>query len=124
MDRERHLREPILEPEIRGRREERVPADDDEHLDLPGVHRLHEIAQRRHLIGRVHFDRRRVRDRRPDVAERLVHRVRERMHRRRLIVAGDDEALAAARLQLLRDRGRPLRGLCGRGRRRRAPARA
>ena len=55
------------------------------------------------LIDRLGFDRSRVDDRLADVAERLVHRVRERVDGRRLAVAGDDEAAPAMRLQILGD---------------------
>ena len=67
-----------------------------------------EIAQRRDLVHRVDFDRRRVGDRRPDVAERLVQLVRQVVHRRGLVLAGDDERAAAVRLQILGDGGEEL----------------
>ena len=54
-----------------------------------------ELAQRRGLVGRVDVDRRQVGHCRAGVAERLVDRVRERVDRRRLVLAGDDERAAA-----------------------------
>ena len=61
-----------------------------------------ELAQRGVLFGRHDLRRRLIAHRRADVAERLVDRVRERMHRRRLRLAGDDERRAAVRRQILR----------------------
>ena len=87
---------------------DRVAADDDEQVDLAGVHVGDEIAQRVELIDRLGLDRSRVDDGLADVAERLVHRVRERVDRRRLTVAGDDEAAPAMRLQILGDGVDPL----------------
>ena len=72
-------------------------------VDLAGVHVGDELAQRLELIDRLGLDRLRVDDRPADVAERLVHRVRERVDGRRLAVAGDDEAASAVRLQILGD---------------------
>ena len=99
-------------------------AEDDEQLDLAGVHRRRRAraATRAGPIG-VDFDRSAVGDRRADVAERLVHRVRERVHRGRLVFAGDDERAAAMRLQVLGDGGHPLRRVGVRERRRRRPRR-
>ena len=86
-------------------------------VDLAGVHVGGEIAKRLELIDRLGFDRIGVDDRLADVAERLVHRVRERVDARRLAVAGDDETGAAMRLKILGDSGDPLQngrleGLC------------
>ena len=94
--------------EVGRRGVDRVAAEDDEDVDPAGVHVGDELAQRLQLIDRRGLDRLGVDDRRAGVAERLVHRVRERVDGRRLAVAGDHEARAAMRLQILGDRGDPL----------------
>ena len=67
----------------------------------------------------------RVDDRRADVAERRVHRVRQRVDDGRLAIAGDDQAAAARRLQILDDAADPaLRRLGQRAARRRRRRRA
>ena len=58
------------------------------------------------LVHRPRFGRLRVDDRGADVAERLVHRVRQRVNGRRLAVARDHEAAAACGLQILDERRR------------------
>ena len=108
VDAELHLAHRVGERQIGRRGVDRIAADDDEQIDLAGVHVGDEIAQRRELIDRLGFDRVGVDDRLADVAERLVHRVRERVDDRRLAVAGDDEARSAVRLQILGDRGDPF----------------
>ena len=67
------------------------------------------------LVDRLGLDRVGVDDGLADVAERVVHRVRERVDGGRLAVAGDDEAGAAVRREILRDGGDPLRARRRRG---------
>ena len=82
-----------------------------------------ELRDRGGAIRRRAVEARAVRHRRADIAERLVHRARERMHRRRLTIAGDDRRAALVRLKIRRDRGDPPARLVGRrGARRRAGA--
>ena len=59
------------------------------------------------LVHRLRFGRLRVDDRAADVAERVVHRVRERVDGRRLAFARDDQAAAARVLQILDERTQP-----------------
>ena len=70
------------------------------------VHVGGQVADRLSVIDRRRFDGLGVDDGLADVAERLVHRVRQRVDRRRLRFARDDQARAAVRLQILRDRRR------------------
>ena len=56
------------------------------------------------LVARHGFGRRRVGHGLPGVAERLVHRVGQRVHASRLRIAGDDDRSAARRRQILGDR--------------------
>ena len=59
---------------------------------LSGLHVLDELRERRRLVGRSAGHGLGVGDGLAGVAERLVDRVRERVHGRRLRLAGDDEA--------------------------------
>jgi hypothetical protein len=101
-------REALGKPEIDRRGEHRVAAEDHEQLDLPGVHRSDQLVERGRLVGRLRLDGGAVGDRRADVAERLVHRVGQRVDRRRLVLAGDDGRPAAVRLEIARHRSDPL----------------
>ena len=103
------LVEPLGEAQIRRRGDNRVRVADHEQIDLPRVHVVDELAQRRDLPagGRARL---RVHYRAPDVAERLVHHRREPVHCRRLRVTGDDETRAPMRREIARDGGDP-RGL-------------
>ena len=101
---ERHLGERGREGHVGRRGEDRVAAQDEEQLDPASLHVLHERAQRRELILRPRLDRRGVDDRLPHVAERLVDRVRERVHGGRLVLAGDDRAPAAVACEVPHER--------------------
>ena len=82
MDAERHLVHRVGELQIDRRGVDRVAADDDERIDTAGVHVVDEIAKRLQLIDRLGFDRVGVHDGFAGVAERRVHRVRQRVDRR------------------------------------------
>ena len=113
------LREPFGELEIGGRGEDGVDAEDHEELHLPGGHRGRELRERRVPVHRLRFDGRTVGHGRVHVAERLVHRMRERVHGRGLILTGDDHRPAAMSLEILCDGRDPLLDeLTARGRRR------
>src|SRR5882762_6125932 len=86
-----------------------VAAEDHEKIDLAGVHVGDEVAQRVDLIYRLRLDGLCMDNGLAGVVERLVHAVGENVDRRRLAVAGDDEAAAAMRLQIFRDRVAPCR---------------
>ena len=106
-----YLAQRVGELEIGRRGVHGIAADDQQHVDLAGVHVGDEIPERGDLIDRLRFDRLRVDDGRARVAERGVHRVRENVDLRRLAVAGDDQARAAMRVQIFRDGVDPF--LCG-----------
>ncbi len=110
IDDQADLAEPFGEFQLCRCGKDRVVAQDDQDLDLPRVHRGRKLGERRMLADRVRLDRRTVSHCRADVSERLVHRVRERVHGGRLIVAGHDNGPAAMRLQVLADGGDPLLG--------------
>ncbi len=96
MDRQPHLpgRQEFAELQIRGSRVDRVALEDDQRIDLAGLHVGGQRAERRQLVGRLGLDRFGDDHRLADVAERLVDRVNQRVHRRRLFVARDDQARA------------------------------
>ena len=79
---------------------DRVDVEQQQQLDLPGVHRRHQIAQRLGLVDRRRRDRLGVHDRHPVGAERGVDRRRQQVDDGRLPVAGDDDAAALVRLQV------------------------
>ena len=127
VDAERHLVHPAREVQVRGRGEDGVAAEDDEQRDRAVVHVGRQLAQRRELIHRARLRRRRVQHRLAHVAELRVDRVRERVHRRRLIIARDHDRRARVGLQVLGqggDPGGPLRAGPGRGSGLRARSRA
>ena len=82
MDAERDLVHRAGEAKIGWRRVHRIAADDHEYVDLAAVHLAGEIAQRLRLIGRLRLDGVGVHDCRSGIAQRLVHRMRERVHER------------------------------------------
>ena len=88
----------VGEIQIRRRRVDGVRlADDHQHLDAARLHVGDELAQGGVLFGRHDLRRRLIADGCADVAQRLIDRMRERVHRRRLRIAGDDERRAAMR---------------------------
>ena len=109
VDDQADLAEPLGELDVSRRGEHRVVAEDDEQLDLTGLHRRRQLGERGVLADRLRLDRSAVSDCRADVSERLVHGVRERVHRCRLELARHDDRPAAVRLQVLGDGGDPLR---------------
>ena len=95
------LRHRVGETQIDRRGVNRIAADDQQQINLAGVHVGDEVAQGVELIHRLGFDRRRVDDGLADVAKRLIHRVREGVDRGRLPIPGDDEAAPAMGEQVL-----------------------
>ncbi len=108
MDAQRHLVERLGEVEVGGRVVDRVAARNHEHLDLAGPHLADERAQVRVsrrggcLLGELRVD-----DRRAHGAQRLVDRVRDRVHGRRLRFAGDHERPRAGAPQVGGERRDP-----------------
>ncbi|MEZ5288623.1 MAG: hypothetical protein R2712_28215 [Vicinamibacterales bacterium] len=72
-----------------------------QHLDAARVHVGDELTQRGELLARHGLGRRHVGDRLAGVAERGVHRVRQRMHGRRLGIAHHHHGAAAVRSRSL-----------------------
>ena len=79
-----------------------IPAEDDQQIDAPVVHVVHELAERLQLVGGDGLHGIGVDDGRPGIAEGGVQGVRQRVHGCGLLVARDDHAGAAVRLQILR----------------------
>ena len=117
------FRERVGEVEIGRRREHRIAADDDEHLHAAGLHIGHELGERRGAIGGRRGDGRVIRHGRADVAERFVHRARERVYGSRLGVARNHGRASTVIGEIGADRGDPLRRRC-RSRGGRRPRRA
>ena len=101
---ERHLGHGVLEVEVRRRVVNGIAAEHDQRLDCAGVHVGDELAQGLELVHRRHFQRIGDGDGRADVAELLVEGHGQRVHGRRLVVAGNDDRRAAIRLQVFQDR--------------------
>ena len=98
----------VRELEVDRRGVYRVAAEDDQQVHLAGVHIGDQIGERLELVDRFGLRRLRVDDGLTGVAERLVHRVRERVDDWRLAVACDHERAATMRLQVLRDASDPF----------------
>jgi hypothetical protein len=108
MGAELHLVQRVGEFQVGRRRVDGIAAHDQQYVHSAGVHVGDEVANRRELIDRLRFDGLRVDDGLAGVAERGVHRVRERVDRWRLMISGDDEAGAAMRLEIFRNRVDPF----------------
>ena len=106
---DRHLVHRVCELQIGRRGVHRVAADDDQHVDFAGIHVGDQIAKRGELVDRLGLDGIGVHDGGAGVAERVVHCVRESVHLRRLMIAGDDETAAAMREQIFCGRVDPCR---------------
>ena len=98
-----HFVERRREVEVGRGREHRVARHDDQQVDLAGVHVGDEVTNRCELIDRFGLNRLRMENRGADVAECLIDRVRERVDLGRLMIAGEDDAPAAMRLEILGD---------------------
>ena len=102
MDPQARLLQAVAHAQLDRRRERRIAAEDQQQVHRARVQVLDQILQRGELIDRIGFDRVGVEHRFPDIAERRVHHVRQRMHDRRLVVAGDHQARALVALQVAR----------------------
>ena len=60
------------------------------------------------MTDRLDQRRRHDEHRLADIAEPLVHRMRERVHERRLAFAGDNDGGAAVLLKIVDDRAKPV----------------
>ena len=107
VDPQGHPVEGLREVEVRGGRVDRVRAQDHEDLDRPRLHLRHERREGRRLPDRPGLGGRGVGHGGADRAERLVHRVGDRVDRRRLRLAGDHEGPGSRPLQVLHDRRDP-----------------
>ena len=109
-DRERDLLDGLGEFEVDRRRVNRIPAKDQERLDLTGLHVLDQLGQRRQVVDRVGLDRLDKSDGPfgPDAPDRLVDRDPDRVDISRLGVANQNQARLARLLEILADGGGPL----------------
>ena len=85
----------------------RVAAENQQQVHLAGFHVGDQRLQRFDLVDRLDVHRLGVGHRLANVAQRLVHRVREGMHGWRLRLARNHEARATVRLQIFADGGCP-----------------
>ena len=108
MDAQLGLLEAVAHAQFHRRVEDRIAAENQQQVHRARVQILHQILQRSQLIHRIGFDRIGVEHRLADVAQLRVHDVRQRVHDRRLLLAGDHEAGALVVLQVARDRAEPL----------------
>jgi hypothetical protein len=107
MDAKSDLCERLREALVGRRVEDGISTHDHKHIDLAGVHRRDKRAQRLGGVDQAGLDWVGVGQRLADIAERCVDRVGQRVDSRRLLVAGDHKALAAAVLEILCERGKP-----------------
>ena len=96
----------LAELQIGRRAVDRVAADDEQRVDLSRPHRRRQLANRLELIDRMRLDRIGIEHRLAGIAECRVHRMRKRVHDRRLAFAGNDDARAAMRVQIVANGGR------------------
>ncbi|MCG3121215.1 MAG: hypothetical protein ALAOOOJD_04215 [bacterium] len=82
------------------RGENRVAAKHEQHLDFSRFHVGRQLAQRFDLIRGSGFNRIRINHGFAGIAERVIHRMCQRMHRRRLLLACNHETRAAMVLQI------------------------
>ena len=85
-----HARELFGKAEIGRRGKNRIAAEHDKYLYLPGLHVSDQRAERRHLIQRACLDRVGTDDGLPDIVEDLIHRVGQRMNLCRLLIPGNN----------------------------------
>ena len=88
------------EVQLRRRVIERIDAHEKQHVDLAGPHLAGQLAQRIRLVRRMRLDPVGVEDGLADIAQRLVHSVRQHVHGRRLVIAGDNHGTAAVGLEV------------------------
>ncbi len=98
----------VREVEIRRRVIDRIRAHDEQQIHLAGVHFADQLLQGGSLLLRLGFDRIGVDHGVAGRAQRLIHGVRQCMHRRRLVVAGNHHRGATVRLQIFDQRGDKL----------------
>ena len=90
----------LRELKIRRRSENRIAAENNQRFNFISFQRLDQSAQRFDLIDRICLRAFGERDRVADVAEKRIHQMRERMNRRRLICANNNNAGAAVLQQV------------------------
>ena len=86
----------------------RIAAENRQQIHFPCPHVARQIAQRLGLVDGIGIDGVGVNDGLADVAERRIHRVRERMHNGRLMIAGNDDRRAPVTLQVFHYCGEKL----------------
>ena len=100
-----HLLQRIQEIQIGGRIVHRVAAENQKRLDRSVVHVADQVFDRSDFIDGVGFHRVGIDHSLAGVAQLLIERMGEDVNRGRLMLARDDDAGAAIRLQVLEDRG-------------------
>ena len=107
VDPQGHLVERLGHLQVGGGGVGRVRAEDDEHLDRARLHLADQGREGRRLADRRRLGGIGVGHGRAHCAQGLVHRVGERVHRRRLRLAGDHQGPGPGPLQVLHDRSGP-----------------
>ena len=95
--------------QVGGGRVNRIAAQYQQRANLICVDVAEQGAQRLHLVAGVRQSRFEVLDGAANVAQRIVQRVRQGVHDRWLILAGDDERRTVMRLQIGDQRGNRFR---------------
>ena len=109
MNPQRHFQQRPHKIEIRGRVVHRISAKNQQHLHFAAMNVVDQRAQRLHSVNRVRFQRLGVIHRLAHVAQRRIQRMRQRMHRCRLLFARHHHRTSAMRRQIFRYRLRPIR---------------
>ena len=109
MDAERHPGKVRGQVNIRWRRVHRIPAQDQQQLDAASRHVLDQGAQRGALIHRLRHHRRRIHHSVADIAQGVIHGMRQGMHQRWLLPPRHDQTGATVLPQILGHSPDPVR---------------
>ena len=102
MDTQLRFEHPVfVEFQISRRVVDRIAAEDNQQFNAAGINIANQILQRLSLIDRIHFERIGVENSLADIAQRVVHRMGERMNHRRRFSAGNHDARALVLLKIL-----------------------
>ena len=103
----------LIELQISRRVVGRIATDDYQQFNAAGINIVNQIVQRLSLIDGIRFEWIGVRNCLADIAERAVHRMGQRMNRRRRFIAGDHDAGAPVLLEIASDWLNPFTSVTG-----------
>src|SRR5688500_7983312 len=95
MDAKLRLSDALGKVEVRRRVVNGVAAENEQKVYLTGIEVLGQLCNRLNLILGPRIDRVRINDGLPDITESGIHRVRQRVNNRRLVVTGDYDAASS-----------------------------